>query len=148
MGAPRERNPLTRLPSPLYSLLSSIITMSTTNDPRLFERQNTANSQETTYTVESLISELTRLTTLRGWGAQSTTNISKVVSPSGTRQILLLTGNEKDIEALEKKNGELTVDVATLVANVENLEQERDALRRAVDKLTHEVRSLKNAARQ
>lgn len=98
------------------------------------------------YTIEELIAELTRLAATRGWGAQSLTNIREIESSSGERAILLLTGDDKDIEELENELAGFRCDVRGLETEVEELENERDALRRAVEKLTHEVLTLKNAA--
>ena len=100
------------------------------------------------YTIEELITELTRAAASRGWGAQSLTNIREIEEESGHRAILLLTGDDKDIEELENELTCFQRDVRGLETEVEELENERDALRRAVEKLSHEVLTLKNAARK
>jgi len=98
------------------------------------------------YTIEELIAELNRLAVSRGWGAQSLTNIREIEDESGKRAILLLTGDDKDIEELENELTCFQRDVRGLETEVDELENERDTLRRAVEKLTHEVLTLKNAA--
>lgn len=101
----------------------------------------------TTHTIESLIAELTRLAASRGWGAQSLTNIREIEVSSGGRGILLLTGNDKDIDELENELAFFQRNVRSLESEVEELENERDSLRSAVEKLSHEVLTLKEAAR-
>lgn len=101
-----------------------------------------------TYTIESLISELTRIAAARGWGAQSLTNIVTIDTNSGERKISLLTGDEQNIEDLENEIAAALRGAHNAEEEVEQLQTERDALRRAVEKLSGEVLSLKEAARQ
>lgn len=105
-----------------------------------------------TYTIESLIAELTSVAAARGWGAQSLTNISFIKSTSGDREVQLLTGDEEDIESLKSERDDLERDdlerdLRSAEYHLENVEDERDALRRRVEELTGEVLTLKEAAR-
>lgn len=97
------------------------------------------------YTIEELIEALARIADARGWGAQSLTNIREIEVSSGERGILLLTGNEKDIE---DELVSFRCDVRALESEVGDLECERDSLRSAVEKLSREVLTLKEAARK
>ena len=107
------------------------------------------------YTIEELIAELTSIAANRGWGTQSLTNIREIRSTSGDRTVRLLTGNEKDAEEMQDKIDSYQREEKILEEDLEEersyskkLEKERDTLRQAVEKLTHEVQSLKNAVRQ
>lgn len=100
------------------------------------------------YTIEELISELTRIAAGRGWGAQSLTNIREIAEVSGQRTITLLTGDEEKTEDLNDEIESLKGELKDAEGEAEELEIERDALKRAVEKLTHEVLILKEAARK
>lgn len=100
------------------------------------------------YTIETLIEELTQIASQRGWGAQSFTNIRDIKSTSGDREIKLLYGDEKDIEELERDLRNESEQARSLDGQVTRLERERDALRERVDVLIAEVQSLKEKARQ
>lgn len=100
------------------------------------------------YTIEELIAELTSVAAVRGWGPQSTTNINIIRSTSGSREIELLTGNEKNIEDLENELQAALRDTRNAENEAELLQEERDALRRAMEKLSHEILTLKENARQ
>ena len=100
------------------------------------------------YTIEELITELTSIAAVRGWGAQSLTNIREIKSTSGYREIKLLVGNEKDIEELEEEAKAARDNVSSLEREMETLERERDALMNRVEELAGEVLTLKEEARQ
>lgn len=102
----------------------------------------------TPYTIEELIEKLTQFAASRGWGPQSTTNINSILSTSGSREVKLLNGDEKDIEELERDLRDESEQARSLDGQVTRLERERDALRERVDVLIAEVQSLKEAARQ
>lgn len=104
-------------------------------------------TDQSTYTIESLIAELASVAAARGWGAQSLTNISFIKSTSGDRKVQLLTGDEEDIESLKSERDDLERDLRSAKCHLENVEDERDALRRRVEELTGEVLTLKEAAR-
>jgi septal ring factor EnvC (AmiA/AmiB activator) len=100
-----------------------------------------------TYTIESLIAELTSIAAVRGWGAQSLTNIQEIKSTSGDRKIKLLYGDEKDIEELEDEAKAARDNVSSLEREMATLERERDALEDRVAHLIAEVQSLKEEIR-
>lgn len=117
---------------------------------RLYSARRLSQSEPMTtpFTIEELISELTRLAAARGWGAQSLTNIVEIDAQSGERKISLLTGKEENIEDLEHELQAALRNARNAEEEVDLLQEERDALRRAVEKLSGEVLSLKEAARQ
>lgn len=102
---------------------------------------------QSTYTIESLIAELTSVAAARGWGLQSLTNISFIKSASGDREVQLLTGDEEDVEGLKSERDDLERDLRSAEYRLENVENERDALRRRVEELAGEVLTFKEAAR-
>lgn len=102
---------------------------------------------QSTYTIEELIAELTSVAAARGWGLQSLTNISFIKSTSGDREVQLLTGDEEDVEGLKSERDDLERDLRSAEYRLENVEDERDALKDAVKKLSSEVLALKSATR-
>ena len=103
-------------------------------------------SETPPYTIEELIEALTRIADARGWGLQSLTNIAEIAPDSDGREVSLLTGQERNIEELDNELAAASRDVRNLGQEVENLEIERDALKRAVERLSHELLILKGAS--
>lgn len=82
-------------------------------------------TDQSTYTIESLIAELNRLAASRGWGHQMLTNISKITSASGANLATLSTGNEENIENLKD-------DVKGLEQRVRELESDNEKLEETI----------------